>query len=87
MQQEQVTDEREQRTACVMLFDAGGDVGPVLEGTWELGPWGMHDECYVVRLHGTGQSVHVWLEGVTERPWPPQQPRLVLDSTGCVLGE
>lgn len=57
----------------VQLWDeVGSDIG-ILYGSWERLPWGYGDECFAVYLDSC-QSLHIWLEGVTDTPASKPEP-------------
>jgi hypothetical protein len=65
--------------ATVQLFDDDGiDAGlrQEIDGVWETVPWAYGGECYALTLE-SGQSLHIWLEGITDREQAPS--RLVLE--------
>lgn len=54
------------RAAFVMFEDADGNDQSIERGTWDIVPWGFDRFCYRVMLDD-GRSLHVNLEGVTNR--------------------
>ncbi|MEO8347813.1 MAG: hypothetical protein ABI610_02790 [Acidobacteriota bacterium] len=52
--------------AKVQLWYEDGSDAEILHGTWATLPWGLQDTCYCVALE-SGQSLHIWLEGLTGR--------------------